>query len=93
MFLIDRDVLENAQQVRTAAIGGCGVSVSLERLAAILQQTSDQTILSQANTVISPLGPKVLQKEAPRLAKELWAVGIKTHLVQHVQVIFISAYL
>jgi len=75
--------------VRTTAIGGCGVSLSLERLASILQQCSDPTILSQANTVISALGAKVLQKEAPNLARELWAAGIKVYLVQHVQV-FIS---
>jgi len=79
--------LENAQQVRTTSIGGCGVSVSLERLAAILQQSSNPSILSQANTVISSLGLKVLHKEAPKLAKELWAAGIKTHLVHYVQVI------
>ncbi|XP_059478239.1 eIF-2-alpha kinase GCN2 isoform X2 [Neocloeon triangulifer] len=81
-----RDVLENAQSVRMVPIGGSGISVSLERLAAILQQQcSDPLILSQADTVISSLGSKVLQREAPKLARELWAAGVKTHLVQHVQ--------
>jgi hypothetical protein len=34
----------------------------------------------------------VLQKEAPNLARELWAAGIKVYLVQHVQVLIFCVY-
>ncbi|CAB3382831.1 Hypothetical predicted protein [Cloeon dipterum] len=81
-----REVLENAHSKRMVAMGACGISVSLERLASIVQQErSDPSILSHANTVISSLDSKVLLKEAPKLARELWSAGVKAHFVQHVQ--------
>lgn len=67
--------------------GACGVSLSLERLATLLQDSqADGSTTGAADALVVALSPRALQRDAPCVARELWAAGVKALLSDVVQV-------
>ncbi|KAF4527601.1 hypothetical protein B566_EDAN015155 [Ephemera danica] len=71
---------------RSGAVSACGISLSLERLAAAAMQTyGADTVQRPAEAVVCALGPRALLRDAPVVAHALWSAGVRTFLVDTVQ--------
>lgn len=62
-----------------------GISLSIDKIVSTLQ--ADQWKTSLVDAVLCSIGTKLVIRDKLSLARDLWAAGVKTYLLDSIQVI------